>query len=473
MKSSPSFSKEPEKALVLFMALVLLSAVPNALASEGPVSAFTPIKWKYAYNDGPRANTVGSMRNRDTAPSLLPSPGTGYSPSQIAGAYGVNLTNATGNGSGSMLAVVVAYGSPTIQSDLRAFCSQYALPAANLTIVYPLGQPLASSSGWAGETMLDVEWAHAMAPGASLVVVVSPDDSLNNLLACVDYAVAHEQANVVSMSWGSREFPGETALDGHFNHSGTGFVAAAGDAAAVVDWPAASANVLAVGGTSLSINPSTGAIASETAWSSGGGGPSRYEQIPSYQAGFNVNPGRGVPDVSIVADPYTGVNVYLTDPVSRQSGWAVYGGTSVGTPQWAAILARRVSSGNSGGLFQTALYSACGQGFSPWIHDITSGGNGYPATVGYDLCTGLGSPDAAEISAIPADKGAVPPVPTATPAPTPVPRSAPGPVWPVPSPVPTATPAPSATPLPSPTPLPVQGWQSWGSWWMYGYFHWR
>jgi subtilase family serine protease len=448
-------------SLILASLIITLGFVVSSLASDGVRS---PIKWKYGYGDGFKANTIGSPRYQDIPPSLTASPGSGYTPAQIAGAYGFNLTNSAGNGSGSVLAVVVAYGSASMQSDLNVFCSQYGLPTTTLSIVYPSGQPRAKDSGWASETMLDVEWSHAMAPGAKIVVVVSPDDSLSNLLAAVNYAVTSSKADVVSMSWGTQEFFGELASDSYFNHPGTSFVAAAGDSASVVDWPAASPYVLAVGGTSLQINSLTGSISSETAWGSGGGGVSRYEQLPAFQAGFNVNSGRGIPDVSYVADPYTGVNVYLTDPITQTGGWAVYGGTSVGTPQWAALLARRKSLGNAGGtMFQSNLYAECKSGLSPWLRDITSGSNGHPATTGYDLSTGLGSPNAAQLATIPSAVVIPSPMPnptpssSATPLQTPVSRN-PG------------VPTPSPTPISSPT--PPQSSQSWGSWWPFGHFHW-
>jgi len=366
------------------------------------------------------------QKNQDLAPALTVLPGSGYSPSQVAGAYGFDLTSTNGNGTGKTIAIVTAFGSPTIQSDLSAFCTQYSLPlpAGGVSVVYPSGQPRRSDSGWAAETMLDTEWAHAMAPGAKIVVIVSPDDSLVNLLAAVNYAATITKADVVSMSWGSPEFQGQGVYDTVFNRPGVSFVAAAGDVGGVVTWPASSPFVLAVGGTSLFLGYS-GQVSSETAWISGGGGVSRFYQIPAYQSGFNVNSGRAVPDVSFVADPYTGVNVYLTDPVSKASGWSVYGGTSVGAPQWAALLARRASQGNAGTtLFQSTLYSAMKSSTNAPLRDIVSGNNGYPAVQGYDLCTGLGSPNAPTVAGMS-------------------------------SPSPTPTPTPRPTPVASPTPLPT------------------
>ena len=229
-------------------------------------------------------------------------------------------------------------------------------------------------------------------------------------------------------------------------------------------------------------NTTTAAITSEVGWSSGGGGVSRYETRPSYQAGWNVNAGRGVPDVSYNADPYTGVSVYFTDPtLNAFGGWYVFGGTSAGTPQWAALLARRASLGSVGSAsFQTLLYGAAKASYASLLRDIISGSNGYRAVTGYDLVTGLGSPLAAQISLLDAVANPTPtPAPTATPTPTPAPTATPTPVptpTATPIPLPTATPNPSPSPTPTatprprstPTPPPWQWWRYYGSgWWFF------
>jgi subtilase family serine protease len=276
--------------------------------------------------------------------------------------------------------------------------------------------------------MLDVEWAYAMAPGAKIVVVVAKDATLGNLLGAVNYAYTTVHATVVSMSWGATEFSTEKNYDSYFNHPGTSYVAASGDAGSIVDWPAVSSYVLGVGGTSLVYDSLSATVTSETGWSGSGGGISKYVQIPSYQVGFNNNAGRGVPDVSYDADPYTGFNVYLTDPGTNLGGWYVYGGTSAGAPQWAALLARRASLGNGGStLINTVLYSASKTNYPGLFRDITSGSSGLPAVTGYDLVTGLGSPLADKIAALA--------YPTASASPSP-----------------SASARPSASPSPTPTP---------------------
>ena len=307
----------------------------------------------------------------------------GYSPGQIRHAYAFDQI--PGDGAGQTIGIVVAYGSRTIQSDLNQFCATFGIPMTTVNVYYPQGVPRADS-GWALETSLDVEWAHAIAPGARIVLVVAASDSLSNLLNAVDYAVALG-AKQVSMSWGASEFWSETSYDHHFNRSGVTFVASSGDNGAGVSWPAASPYVVGVGGTILSLDY-YGNIISETAWSGSGGGISAYEPRPAYQNGWQGASGRGVPDVSYDADPNTGVAVYISN-YHGHTGWLTVGGTSAGAPQWAAVSAL-INATFGIRLSDSVLYSF---GNSSYFRDITSGCNGtYCATAGYDYVTGFGSP---------------------------------------------------------------------------------
>lgn len=322
-----------------------------------------------------------------TKPGASTSSPSGYSPAQINAAYGISqLTN---QGAGKTIAIIDAYGSPTIQSDLATFSNQFGLPAANLQIVKQPGLKY-TNAGWALETSLDVEWAHAIAPQAKIMLVEAKSASLSDLLWAVDYASSHG-ASVVSMSWGSHEFSSESSYDSHFAYPGVTYVASSGDSGAGVEWPAASPNVIAVGGTTLTISSSNGAYSwgSETAWSGSGGGVSAYEALPQYQTtapNFSYTK-RSVPDVAFDANPSTGVSVYDSTKYSGQSGWFVVGGTSAGAPAWAALLALASSSSDA------LLYGlAASTSYSINYHDITSGSNGYSAGTGYDLVTGLGSP---------------------------------------------------------------------------------
>jgi subtilase family serine protease len=319
----------------------------------------------------------------------------GYAPAQVRHAYGFDTLNSTGTG--QTIALIKAYGDPSIQTDLNTFCSKFSLPSTTVTIAYPQGKVSTANSGWALETALDVEWAHAIAPGAKILLVVCASVNLTDLLAGVDYAASHS-ATVVSMSWGSGEFSTESSYDFHFNVSGVTFVASSGDSgeSTSVEWPAVSPYVIAVGGTTLKLT-SGNTRSSETAWSGSGGGVSAYEPAPAWQSAWSGLSRRCVPDVGYVADPSTGVAVY------QGSKWYVVGGTSIGAPQWAALVALSNSSRAAGTLraADSAIYSAAGIADtinSFYFFDITSGSDGTDpddfAIAGYDLVTGVGSPNA-------------------------------------------------------------------------------
>jgi subtilase family serine protease len=232
-----------------------------------------------------------------------------YSPAQVRHAYGVDLVLAAGaSGSGQKIGIVDAYGDPAIQTDLNNFCSYYGIPSTTVQI---LGQPTSGNSGWALETALDVEWAHAIAPNATIILSVAKSASTSDLLAAVDAAVA-KGATVISMSWGAQESSAVTAYDTHFQTPGVTYVASSGDSSELtgdqVEWPASSPYVVGVGGTSLYLDAS-GNRTSETAWSGSGGGLSSVYGQPTYQNGWQLFNTRCVPDVAFLADPNTGVGV--------------------------------------------------------------------------------------------------------------------------------------------------------------------
>ena len=154
--------------------------------------------------------------------------------------------------------------------------------------------------------------------------------------------------------------------------------------------------VVAVGGTTLSLD--SNGIASEVAWSGSGGGVSAYETKPTYQSGWQSTTARTVPDVSYNANPSTGFPVYITN-YNGSTGWITVGGTSAGSPQWAALQALVNSSRTSAlsGVL-TAIYGVAGSAYSTSFYDITIGNNGgYTTTISYDFVTGLGSPNAAAL----------------------------------------------------------------------------
>ena len=340
----------------------------------------------------------------DTAP-----PSGAYTPAQMQQAYGFNsisFNGVAGTGNKETIAIVDAYNDPNIQADLNTFDTQFGLPATTVTRVnqtggtsYPSSDP---TGGWELEESLDVEWAHAMAPGASIMLVEASSASDSDLLAAVKYAAAH--ANVVSMSWGGSEFSGETSYDSaYFDQPGVAFVASSGDSGAPIAWPAASPNVLSVGGTALTIGQGN-VWSSEVGWSDSGGGPSAYEAQPSYQKGVvtQTSTARATPDVAYDASPSTGVSVYDSVPYEGTTyDWLEVGGTSAGAPQWSALLA--IADQGRALSEQPALNSTNPQQVMDILyanqsdfHDITSGTSTgkphYSAGPGYDYVTGLGSP---------------------------------------------------------------------------------
>jgi hypothetical protein len=296
--------------------------------------------------------SVDQLDDRCLLSSYSPTGSSGYTPSQITSAYGLNAITFTsssgatvkGDGSGETIALIEMYSDPNIQSDLSKFDAQYDLPNPTLTVVDQAGSQ--TDSGWAQEESLDVEWAHAIAPGASLLVVEAapsnaPTQELQNLLNAVNTARNTAGVVAISMSWGFSEMPNEASLDSNFTtpsgHEGITFIASSGDSG-TIEYPATSPNVLAVGGTSLNLS-SSGGYGSESAWFDSGGGYSQFEPEPSYQESVQQTGMRSTPDVAFDGDPNTGVEVYYTDPNSGRGSWEVVGGTSVGAPAWAGIIA--------------------------------------------------------------------------------------------------------------------------------------
>jgi len=311
---------------------------------------------------------------------------SGFSPAQIKSGYGFSTSSTAG--SGQTIAIVDAYDDPSAESDLAVFSSQFGLPACTTAngcfkkvnqsggTHYPR-----ANSGWALEISLDVQWAHAIAPGAKILLVEASSATFSNLLAAESYASAH--AGYVSNSWGGSEFSGETSYDSSFAHSGVSFFVSAGDSGLPAEYPSASPNVISVGGTTLTLN-SDGSFKSETGWSGGGGGCSAYETANPAQTSFSnglCGSRRATPDVSLDADPSSGVAVYDSTSYSGQSGWFVVGGTSASSPMWAA------RSADSGAVVDAS--SVYGNNIP--FRDITFGNNGATCLVGYDLCSGRGS----------------------------------------------------------------------------------
>jgi len=320
----------------------------------------------------------------------------GLRPDQIKTAYGLPSTGGTGT-----IAIIAAYDDSSIQKDLSVFSKQYNLPDCTVANgcfeKFVIDPNTTKNTGWSLEKSLDVEWAHAIAPQAKILLIEAKTASGPNLLAAIDYAKKRKDVVAISMSWGGREFSGETELDTHFQSiSNAPFFASSGDSGAGVSWPAVSKNVISVGGTSLKLlktGSNAGQISSETAWSGSGGGVSSFESEPPYQSAYSIPKAHGmraVPDVSYNADPLSGFSVYYSN--GTKHGWYVLGGTSAGAPQWAAIASLKQS------VSLPKLYAdKSSTSNASYFRDIKSGSNGTctyycDARARYDYVTGLGSP---------------------------------------------------------------------------------
>ena len=386
------------------------------------------------------------------APAGLPTPSqcvatfglACYTPQEIHTAYDVpsNLT-----GLGQTIVIVDAYGSPTIRQDLATFDTVFGLPDPTLNIIYPDGKPAFNGGhgkvgqnqvGWAEETSLDVEWSHAIAPAATIDLVIAPTSYGNALNVAEQYAVSNHLGNVMSMSFGAPE----AAIAGGGNNlqqqqadqiyraaaaAGISVFASAGDngasngyAQANALFPASDPYVTSVGGTNLFMSDS-GAYQGETVWNDSdpslcpfgcsqgifgatGGAPSSVFTAPTYQSDLTGQTMRSTADVAYNASVYTSVLVYLGF-LGSNSGFYFFGGTSEGAPQWAAIAALAdEAAGHPLGLLNPQLYQIAQNPteYAADFHDVTVGQNGlngpgFQATTGYDMPTGLGSPDVANL----------------------------------------------------------------------------
>ena len=210
---------------------------------------------------------------------------TGMTPTQIRQAYGfstLSFGSTAANGAGETIAIVDAYDDPNIASDLHQFDLQFGLPDPVFTKVNETGgsTPPATNNSWATEIALDVEWSHAVAPGANILLVEANSASDYDLMTAVSYASQASGVAAVSMSWGGGEWSGETGYDSYFTtpsgHPGVTFLASSGDSGAPINYPSSSPNVVSVGGASLYLTAQNN-YSSESGWSGSGGGVSSYE----------------------------------------------------------------------------------------------------------------------------------------------------------------------------------------------------
>ena len=376
-----------------------------------------------------------------------------YDPQILHQAYQVPWTiDGAAAGTGQQVAIVDAYGSPTVASDLAVFDGAFGLPPANLHVYYPDGRPTyqprqnAGETGWAEETSLDVQTVHDLAPGARINLVVAPSPDGNAINVAEDYAVSHHLGTVLSMSFGAPEASiaggGDNLqlqqADAIFHQAvaqDMSLFASSGDSGATNGlttanalFPASDPEVTAAGGTDLFVQADTsrhatstnGTYTGETAWNDSdpatcpfgctlgvfgatGGAPSTVFPAPSYQAAVSGQAMRTTSDVAFNASVYTSTLVYLGFLGGSSNGFYFFGGTSEAAPSWAAITADLAQgAGHSFGLLNPTLYAlaASSASYHADFHDVTVGNNrdpypnapGFPAATGYDLPTGLGTP---------------------------------------------------------------------------------
>ncbi|MGC8693745.1 MAG: S8 family serine peptidase [Thermoplasmata archaeon] len=358
-----------------------------------PAQFQNTIYWIAGLNNYTKADT-----NIDIASNVISGP---YDPQEIRYAYDVTPFINTGyEGQGNTIAIIDAYGDPNLSSDLAYYSKNFGLPPVNYTITYPFGTPNNTKQGWQIETAIDVECAFSMAPKAHFLIVITPDDS-GTLEEAVSYVIDNDLANIISISWGATESsyydPGfHTAFEQAAAENIT-VVAASGDngSGGGVEYPASDPYVTSVGATALYMNSininnySSYSYDYETAWDKSGGGFSTIFTAPIWQRalGFN-NTMRGVPDISFVGDPSTGVEGYVNGTMET------VGGTSVSTPLFAGMVADLNQYYHHPlGFINPYLYSAYNYNNSNhYFHEITNGSNGaYTAREGWNPVTGLGS----------------------------------------------------------------------------------
>jgi subtilase family serine protease len=452
--------------LVLFAAAVLAGSGVVAGSTSAPTAAAAPAS---ATSTMVRLHPIASRVARVSAAPLTTAQCERqfhiacYGPAQLREAYHLGPLFAAGDqGQGQTIAIVDSFGSPTIENDLHVFDRTYGLPDPTLTVVQPAGPvpPYDSSVdriGWAGETSLDVEWAHVIAPRANILLVETPTSEQEGtsgfpeIVTAEKYVVDHHLASVISQSFGATEqtFPDRGSLlalrgayvDAYLN--GVTVLGASGDTGAsdgtvdsrlstdrVTSWPSTDPLVTSVGGTQLHLDANGDRTAPDTVWNdtfdtatqeyitggdgpnalATGGGRSSVFGRPFYQLPVTAVVGdrRGVPDIAMSAACDGAVNVYQSVP-GVPEGWYPTCGTSEATPLFAGIVALAAQrAGHPLGLLNPALYFMS-LAHQPGLVDVTSGDNtvaftqdgaphtvrGFAARPGYDLVSGVGTIDAA------------------------------------------------------------------------------
>ncbi len=392
--------------------------VPASIASiiSGIIGLDNHAVWRSFHRRGPIADTDELPAFYGVSYTFPSGPGGGYSPNDLLKAY--NLTGLPTNGAGQIIALFELGGYQT--SDITQYTTYFGLPPAQLKNVLVDG---GSSSGIDPEVTLDIELALALAPASQIYVYEGPNSN-QGVLNTYNRIATDNLAKQVSTSWGlsensstTQQLQAENAIFQQMAAQGQTIYAAAGDSGAYdsssgsleVDDPAAQPFVVGVGGTSLRVNSTNGAYASEMVWNNGsgkgagGGGVSTVWPIPLWQAHVSSaysTTHRNVPDVALNADPNTGYAIYYNGQ------WQRFGGTSCAAPLWASFTAlvnqeRIANELPPLGFANPALYAiGVGASYAASFHDVLSGNNlYYSAGRGYDNATGWGSFNVANLFA--------------------------------------------------------------------------
>ncbi len=420
---------------IVFILLLLSACGPTAPSLNPSNNNPTPLT--------PTATSTPTSSTADPAidacPTDLSQSANCYTPHSLRVAYGIDSLFQQGfSGKGQTVVVIDSFGSPTLQQDVDVFDRQFGLPPITIQVIAPLNEPTYDPRndrpGWAGETTLDVEMIHAIAPGAGIVVLTSPVAETEGTIGLPEfrqleeYAVNHHLGNIISQSWGASEVTlqdsagqqeiqkwdtffhqattqeGITFFTGSGDNGATDYADLAGKTLSptpTTSFPADDPWVTSVGGTALGHN---GTSIMESAWDSSGGGFSSFFATPSYQQTLpfavrtRLANRRGVPDVAGDANPATSMAIYANGV------WDQIGGTSASAPFWAALTAvANQMAGHPLGFINSALYKlATSNKYAQDFRDITVGNNsvndghvnviGYDAVSGWDPITGWGSP---------------------------------------------------------------------------------
>lgn len=343
----------------------------------------------------PKGNKFRSIKKDDISVNDMSSMNNnGFDVSQIMEAYKFNNVDISNlNENEINIVIIIAYAYPDIQKDFDEFCNLNNIPSKTINIV-KINENTPSNSDWITEICVDTQWSHAIFPKSNITVIQAESDKIIDLLVAIEVG-KKLNPDIINMSFGLSEFNNCEKID-IFDNSDILFVASSGDNN-VVEWPSSNPNVLAVGATSLYLN-NNNSISMQQTWVDTGCGYSNYFKIPNYQLEVNYTTQRSTVDLSIVGNPDTGCLIYTN------GNYTTIGGTSLSAPiisgMFALINAIRKKNNknsfntnqNSNLSVQNILYNNFNK--NDLFYDITQGTSGqYSARPGYDLPTGLGTPN--------------------------------------------------------------------------------